>query len=531
MGFQLTISAGKEAGKEFVFEQASVTIGRTSDCDVILYDPGVSRKHARIFLEGEQYFVEDMGSSNGTKVNGSTVKKQALAAGDALTLGPVVFSFVEVGLGPEPSTDAAGVPDQSTRIVSLESLKPTGKAVAMAPPDAGEQELSRMARTATRSLPAAGGADPGHTVIRSRPSNPNVPAARAPATRSSASVPARVSSSSVPARAAAASAPVPASRLSAAERARIKRENKNALVAKAKLYWADADSKKRRNTVLGGVGAAVVLFGGLAAYIATRPPPVVVEEPAMLGRERVQASFGLSASEDDPVDFVRADMKIFNFDFVSPTRAVVILHYQASDVSDNEVNVAVNGQEVGYVPADTFSSRDDSHDILIPPALLKKGEPNQLVFDNVKNPPGEDPWRVWNLWVETIPLPEVPAAELLRDARLYFTRAQQNEEREKIGADNLFSAWKNYRTAWLMLEVSEDKPELYLLSRESVKRTSRKLDRLCAKLLLEVEQAYSHKDYAAASSTLEHVKEYFPDPKAHTCPLRAEIKRDELGLY
>src|SRR5690349_25133443 len=93
MAFQLVIAEGKEAGREFVFEQESVLIGRTSDCDVILYDPGVSRKHARIFSQGEAHFVEDMGSSNGTKVNGSVVKKKQLADGDNITLGPVVFNF------------------------------------------------------------------------------------------------------------------------------------------------------------------------------------------------------------------------------------------------------------------------------------------------------------------------------------------------------------------------------------------------------------------------------------------------------
>src|SRR5579871_4136194 len=93
MPFQLTIAEGKEAGREFVFEQPQVVIGRTAECDVVLYDPGVSRKHARIFTEGNAFFVEDMGSSNGTKVNGSVVKKQKLSTGDAVSLGPVVFAF------------------------------------------------------------------------------------------------------------------------------------------------------------------------------------------------------------------------------------------------------------------------------------------------------------------------------------------------------------------------------------------------------------------------------------------------------
>src|SRR4029450_1729218 len=105
MGFQLTIAEGKEAGREFVFEQASVVIGRTSECDVVLYDPGVSRRHARIFAEGEQYFVEDMGISHGPKVNGAIVKKKQLTDGDNVALGPVVFNFTAIraergGTGP-----------------------------------------------------------------------------------------------------------------------------------------------------------------------------------------------------------------------------------------------------------------------------------------------------------------------------------------------------------------------------------------------------------------------------------------------
>src|SRR4051812_30731421 len=122
MGFQLVIAEGKEAGREFVFEQDSVLIGRTSDCDVVLYDPGVSRKHARIFSEQAGYFVEDMGSSNGTKVNGAIIKKKQLADGDAISLGPVVFNFA--GLAPiDEATDAAAAaaaPETggSTRIVA-----------------------------------------------------------------------------------------------------------------------------------------------------------------------------------------------------------------------------------------------------------------------------------------------------------------------------------------------------------------------------------------------------------------------------
>src|SRR5258706_2823411 len=141
MAFQLVIAEGKEAGREFVFEQSSVLIGRTSDCDIVLYDPGVSRKHARIFAEAHGYFVEDMGSSNGTKVNGAIIKKKQLADGDAISLGPVVFNFAGLNLM-EDSTDSGATPTvgQSTRIVAASDVaarRSKGKGQALVSDGAG----------------------------------------------------------------------------------------------------------------------------------------------------------------------------------------------------------------------------------------------------------------------------------------------------------------------------------------------------------------------------------------------------------
>src|SRR3954470_3067188 len=156
MGFQLVIAEGKEAGREFVFDQASVLIGRTSECDVVLYDPGVSRKHARIFGEGAGYFVEDMGSSNGTKVNGSIVKKKQLADGDAIGLGPVVFNFTAVDLEPETNSGEENPPpEQHTRIVAASEVKRSrNKGIAAVPEGATSEQLKEVARTSTRTMQA-----------------------------------------------------------------------------------------------------------------------------------------------------------------------------------------------------------------------------------------------------------------------------------------------------------------------------------------------------------------------------------------
>src|SRR5688572_30606658 len=162
MTFQLTIAEGKEAGKEFVFDQSSVVIGRTADCDVILYDPGVSRKHARIFSQGKSYYVEDMGSSNGTKVNGSVVKKKQLADGDAVALGPVVFSFSskvieEMDTDPKAKNPTGGVEKSSTRIVPADKItknRQRNKGVALLPENASPEKVLALSRSNTSTMEA-----------------------------------------------------------------------------------------------------------------------------------------------------------------------------------------------------------------------------------------------------------------------------------------------------------------------------------------------------------------------------------------
>lgn len=70
-----------------------VAIGRLDACDVALADPGVSRRHAEVHREGDEWVVVDSGSTNGTIVNGKRVNRHRLKKGDRITVGDTVLEF------------------------------------------------------------------------------------------------------------------------------------------------------------------------------------------------------------------------------------------------------------------------------------------------------------------------------------------------------------------------------------------------------------------------------------------------------
>ncbi|WP_287019962.1 FHA domain-containing protein, partial [Dictyoglomus sp.] len=69
------------------------TIGREQENDIVIPNPTVSRFHAKIIRSEDKYFIEDLGSANGTMVNGIKVTKELLHDGDIVQLGDVVLVF------------------------------------------------------------------------------------------------------------------------------------------------------------------------------------------------------------------------------------------------------------------------------------------------------------------------------------------------------------------------------------------------------------------------------------------------------
>ena len=92
MAFQLVVVQGRSASQTLKIGASVMTVGRQQDCQLRIASSPVSRKHCQIFEKKGLLLVKDLGSSNGTLVNGKKIADQrVLEPGDELTVGSVKF--------------------------------------------------------------------------------------------------------------------------------------------------------------------------------------------------------------------------------------------------------------------------------------------------------------------------------------------------------------------------------------------------------------------------------------------------------
>jgi len=87
----LAVEKGKDLGREFVLQEGENGVGRGIDNDVILADVAVSRRHLKISLKAGDLQLRDLGSGNGTLVNGEKVANATLVDGDRIELGETIL--------------------------------------------------------------------------------------------------------------------------------------------------------------------------------------------------------------------------------------------------------------------------------------------------------------------------------------------------------------------------------------------------------------------------------------------------------
>ncbi|MBK9073152.1 MAG: sigma 54-dependent Fis family transcriptional regulator [Myxococcales bacterium] len=96
---------GPDRGDQIQLGDSPVTIGKSSECELVLSDETVSRRHLTAEMVNEEVIVTDCGSSNGSFLSGSRIEKIAIGFGAEIKLGKTVIKFlpVEEAVKPEPS--------------------------------------------------------------------------------------------------------------------------------------------------------------------------------------------------------------------------------------------------------------------------------------------------------------------------------------------------------------------------------------------------------------------------------------------
>ena len=94
--YRLVLREGPGAGKVYPLEGPELFIGREQNNDIIINDPEVSRRHAQLFSKGGSYTIEDLGSTNGTCVNGQRITgPTVLRGGETINFGEHIILVFE----------------------------------------------------------------------------------------------------------------------------------------------------------------------------------------------------------------------------------------------------------------------------------------------------------------------------------------------------------------------------------------------------------------------------------------------------
>jgi hypothetical protein len=121
--FALKFISGKYQGGEFPLKsEKQVVIGRSSELDMVLVEDMVSRKHAKITFTAGKITIEDLGSTNGTFVNGEKVKQSRLKEGDRILIGTSILKLVHQGANTQ-ELDEVAVKAKLEEVAAVQAAK------------------------------------------------------------------------------------------------------------------------------------------------------------------------------------------------------------------------------------------------------------------------------------------------------------------------------------------------------------------------------------------------------------------------
>ncbi len=145
MTLKLTVRIPKQQPVTRVAEDGEILVGRAPECGIVLHDSSVSRRHARLFLRDGHWWIEDLGSRNGTALDGSPVQgAMPLKAGVRVLLGDSEIEVLSVA-GTEQLPAEEPPSGKHTRLISAKTLLEASLEVPPLPVEAPAEPYRRMA--------------------------------------------------------------------------------------------------------------------------------------------------------------------------------------------------------------------------------------------------------------------------------------------------------------------------------------------------------------------------------------------------
>jgi pSer/pThr/pTyr-binding forkhead associated (FHA) protein len=156
--FRLVIRSGVDVGKEFVLEKNEYIIGREQTADITISDPEISRRHARLFFQNGSYIIEDLGSTNGTFVNGQKISgPYLLRPGEVVNFGEhvsVLYESVQIDPNATVVSSSAVAPKAPISAAPAKTPLYTPPPAPSNPPPAAAQQPFPAPIPSTPSQPA-----------------------------------------------------------------------------------------------------------------------------------------------------------------------------------------------------------------------------------------------------------------------------------------------------------------------------------------------------------------------------------------
>jgi predicted component of type VI protein secretion system len=152
--FRLVVRSGPVIGKFYLLEGPEISIGRDNTNTIAINDAEVSRRHARMELRGATYAIQDLGSTNGTFVNGTRVNgMQPLTPGDSVAFGEGIVLGFENAVDMNATVLSSKPPQTAVQPSAPASPLPAPVPSAPAPVPPAAPRMAPMPPAAPRQVP------------------------------------------------------------------------------------------------------------------------------------------------------------------------------------------------------------------------------------------------------------------------------------------------------------------------------------------------------------------------------------------